>query len=573
MNSVGKADKNSKVAVIKSFLPILIFSAVVLSVCFYLGRLGILEGTEGEFASISRKMADTGDWLTPRINGFKVFSERPASYWIGAASIKIFGANEFAFRLPLAFAAGISAICVFFIGRMFFGTLTGLLSVMVFWSSLFFQFSFRIFTAEPFFMAAELVLAWMFFSYLNRPSKKFKYLFWLALSVAFLFKGTLSFIPLFGLISAALYTEQRFSIKQLAGFWQGWLIFIVFGLGWHIGVAIENPGSWMYLIANEFFYTTIINQTGSFSYPFYLYFILVPIMLFPWIGCFIAAIWEQSKEFKDAPTASYMLLWIAVPFVFFTICSLKNPGFMLQIMAPLSIISAECIRRSFFEHSKEGEKEALKLSRWHCIVVSALTALFGIVLSFMGYKVSQSAVLIGQIGIFGGIFWLFSALIIIAFILKGSRRGVLIIIASIVPGFLLFVFPYVYGYEPWKDGQNLPSKVSLITLLKDNLPRSQELIFVDDMLDSWYFYTGKDIQACGIKTDSARLRGLIPDENSKSILTMDEAIKSLKPDSIMIMHKASVERIQNYVGKPLYDRAVANENDWVAVQTIKPVSD
>ena len=103
MNNSRKGDKINKIEVLRFFLPLLIFCAVTLSVCFCLGNVGIIEGAEGEFASISRKMADTSDWITPRINGCKYFGERPAAFWVGALSIKLFGANEFCFRFPLLF--------------------------------------------------------------------------------------------------------------------------------------------------------------------------------------------------------------------------------------------------------------------------------------------------------------------------------------------------------------------------------------------------------------------------------------------------------------------------------------
>ena len=569
MNNSRKGDKINKIEVLRFFLPLLIFCAVTLSVCFCLGNVGIIEGAEGEFASISRKMADTSDWITPRINGCKYFGERPAAFWVGALSIKLFGANEFCFRFPLAIAAGIAAVCVFFIGRMFFGTLTGILSVMILWSSLFFQFGFRFFTAEPFFMAAELLLVWFFFSYLNNPSKKYKYLFWIELAICFLFKGTLTFIPIAGLIAAALYTDQRYSIKQLLKFWPGWIIFVILGLSWHITVAIQNPNLYTFLIANELLVTVLMNPAKLFDYPFYTYFWLVPVMLFPWIGVTFSSIVEQSKEFKYAPTASYMILWFVFSFVFYCLCSMKNPGFMLQIVAPLAIISAESLRRTFFDHSDENsDKDSFKTARWHCIFIVALASFFGLLISFGGYKVIYSANLIGQIGIFGGIFWLFCALIVVAFILKGSRRGVLIIIASIVPGFLLFVFPYIHGNEPWCDGKMLPSKFAVINSLK-NMPSNQELLFVNDMLDAWYFYTGKDISACGAQIDLAR--GFIQDKESVSIFPKEEKLKNLTPDSILVMRNSSFNETQTLVGKTLYSKKLKKENDWIVVQTIKPL--
>src|SRR3954469_25455311 len=54
---------------------------------------------EGRYSEISREMAATGDWITPRLNGIKYFEKPPLQYWATAAAFKAFGVNEPAARL------------------------------------------------------------------------------------------------------------------------------------------------------------------------------------------------------------------------------------------------------------------------------------------------------------------------------------------------------------------------------------------------------------------------------------------------------------------------------------------
>jgi len=79
---------------------------------FFLGFLPLLvrplwEPDEGRYAEIPREILATGDWLTPRLNGVLYFEKPPLQYWLSALSMKLFGVNGAAARLPLALASGL----------------------------------------------------------------------------------------------------------------------------------------------------------------------------------------------------------------------------------------------------------------------------------------------------------------------------------------------------------------------------------------------------------------------------------------------------------------------------------
>ena len=53
-----------------------------------LGAVGQLDETPALFAAAGRAMADTGDWLTPRVNGHPRFDKPVLIYWlIGGLSL------------------------------------------------------------------------------------------------------------------------------------------------------------------------------------------------------------------------------------------------------------------------------------------------------------------------------------------------------------------------------------------------------------------------------------------------------------------------------------------------------
>ena len=84
----------------KSFLHLLLFLAVFL---LTLGVRPLFSPDETRYAEAAREMLESGDWIVPRLNGTCYFEKPILGYWAFAGSMKLFGRNAFALRLPSAF--------------------------------------------------------------------------------------------------------------------------------------------------------------------------------------------------------------------------------------------------------------------------------------------------------------------------------------------------------------------------------------------------------------------------------------------------------------------------------------
>src|SRR5215470_12959321 len=60
---------------------------------------GLFMPDEGRYADIARGMLDSGDWVTPRLNGIKYLEKPPLQYWATAATFALFGVDEWTARL------------------------------------------------------------------------------------------------------------------------------------------------------------------------------------------------------------------------------------------------------------------------------------------------------------------------------------------------------------------------------------------------------------------------------------------------------------------------------------------
>ena len=92
----------------------LVLGLGVLLALWHLGTTGLIDETPPLFAAAARGMAETGDWLTPRVNGLPRYDKPPLIYWLMGVSYALPGhgvwdpLGSWAARLP----SGLSCIAV-----------------------------------------------------------------------------------------------------------------------------------------------------------------------------------------------------------------------------------------------------------------------------------------------------------------------------------------------------------------------------------------------------------------------------------------------------------------------------
>jgi 4-amino-4-deoxy-L-arabinose transferase-like glycosyltransferase len=63
---------------------------------------GLLDDVDSVYIQIAREMLQRHDFVTPTIDGIRFFDKPPLMYWMAAGSMRVFGAHDWAARLPLA---------------------------------------------------------------------------------------------------------------------------------------------------------------------------------------------------------------------------------------------------------------------------------------------------------------------------------------------------------------------------------------------------------------------------------------------------------------------------------------
>src|SRR5258707_9072471 len=97
---------------------------VLVAAAIYFGCVpsppALMDDVDAVQAQIARNMLDSGDWVTPRLDGVKYFEKPPLKYWLIAASYAVFGVHDWAARIPVALSVVLLCWLTWRMGRWAF---------------------------------------------------------------------------------------------------------------------------------------------------------------------------------------------------------------------------------------------------------------------------------------------------------------------------------------------------------------------------------------------------------------------------------------------------------------------
>ena len=320
-----------------------------------LGRPALWEPDEGRYAEIAREMFVSGDYVTPRDDFELYFEKPPLVYWADAASIGIFGVNEFAVRLPAALFSVGQVVVTAALAEEMFGATAGFFAALVLaLSPLFFGFA-RFATLDPalaFFLTAALgafYLAPRDESF-SRPSARR----WMLIAAAMLALGTLAKGPVSLLLGGAipliwLAFERRLSEIRAMPLAPCLLIYALIVVPWFVLIESRNPGFLSFFFVHEHLQRYVTSSEHGWGPWFF-----VPIVIggaWPWIF-FLPLGWSamrtrdpSSDSAARRSAASFLAIWFVVIFVFFSIPRSKLGSYILPAMPPLAIVAGYGLAR------------------------------------------------------------------------------------------------------------------------------------------------------------------------------------------------------------------------------------
>jgi 4-amino-4-deoxy-L-arabinose transferase-like glycosyltransferase len=460
-----------------------------------LGCPSLWDIDEGNNAECAREMDESGNFIVPTFN-YKLRVDKPVLlYWLQVAAYRVCGVNEFAARLPSALAALLTVLITYELGRRLFGRSAGLLAGLGLASNVAFSAAAHFANPDALLNLCTVLTLWCFWNHCNRGGA------WLLASGAAAGLGMLAKGPVALLLPMATTILFLLCRRQMRKLWDlrvlgASVAFLLVAAPWYIWVGMETKGEWL---SGFFWKHNVQRSLGAMENhggPFYYYGLVLIAGLTPWsvflgptFWYALAAIRQSGQRIADSGKL-FLLCWVAVWLVFFTVVRTKLPNYILPVYPAVALLTA-----SFLDDWRCGR---LALPAWVMPTSLICLVLLGTGVS-LGLLIAGDATLVPKLHIdrlpgleagagLGGVFLAGAAAA--AWCLRRCRRGGLIGCVTAVG--VIFSGAVAFWVAGVVDGFKAPRPL-VAALPDDQLRREVRVAAFDYFQPSLVFYCRREV--------------------------------------------------------------------------------
>ena len=300
---------------------------------------------EGRYSEISREMAASGDWVTPRLNGIKYFEKPPLQYWAAAASLKVFGESEYSARIYVALCGLACVLLVGYTARRLRDPATGRAATLVLLSSPYFLALGTIVTLD---MGLTLWTAATLCAYLlaqqpgigERARRGWVLGAWAAIALAVLSKGLVGIVFPAAALGLSCILRRDFSPLRHLEWGYGLALFLVICAPWFIAVSAANPEFPRFFFVHEHF-ERFLTTAHRRTQPWWFFIPILFAGFLPWMFALPAAVargWREEARESGFRPMRFAILWSAFVLLFFSASGSKLPAYILPLFPPLALV-------------------------------------------------------------------------------------------------------------------------------------------------------------------------------------------------------------------------------------------
>ena len=342
--------------------------------------------TEARYSEITRKMLESGNWLTLKyLNGEPFWGKPPLLFWLQATSFKIFGINEFSARLPSIIISLLVVGLVFYLAKKQFGrTQAWIAASLLSTNALFYILSGAV-IMEPLLILSTTLSMVAFWQTIKDRSLYWGYLFFVGLAIGLMSKGPLAGVLItMPIITWLIMSDNwRYELQRIPLF-SGTILMLALTLPWYLMVEQATPGFLNYYIIGEHWerYTTVDwqgNQFGSthssFTGAIWLDWLVAA---FPMSLILIVALFTLIKRKKSAALpilgedcSRYLILWIITLMFFFTFTKNTTINYVLPSLPATALLVAK-----LWQIKSEKNNNVSKQTRKSIAGIALISVLF-----------------------------------------------------------------------------------------------------------------------------------------------------------------------------------------------------
>lgn len=347
---------------------------IAVAAFFFLWKLsafGLIGADEPRYAQVAREMLSRHDWITPTLGGAPWLEKPPLYYWQAILAYKLFGVSDWAARLPSVFDAFLLVLAVYSFFRRIRPQIALDSALVIASTAGVTGFARAASTDMP--LAATFTIAMLgWYMWFERHDKKYLLMSYAFLALATLAKGPVAPFLAIAIIAIFAAAKKEVASLDITAWIPGILLFFAIVLPWYVMVQLRNP---------QFFHDFIVEHnlarfgTNLYHHPEPIWYYL-PVSLIgwvPWSAFVVAGIaWYVRRRRKpNADTLlSFLLIWIVVVIVFFSISRSKLPGYILPAIPAGAILAAEFIDKLRQQFVRRTGRIALYSA--HAALVGAL---------------------------------------------------------------------------------------------------------------------------------------------------------------------------------------------------------
>ena len=338
---------------------------VLFTLVYFRGLFNIIYGIDASiYASISKGIIESGDWLELYLKGNDYLDKPPLHFWLSAGAFKIFGVNSFAYKFPSFLFTILGTYSTFKLGKILYTKEIGKLASLLFYSCFAIILINQDVRTDTVLVGIVVFSIWQLIAYVN--SEKYKHLIWgfIGIGLAMLTKGPI------GLMVPVLALGTHFLIRKE---WKN-----IFKWQWILGIVITgvviSPMLWgLYnqfdlQPTKAFRLASGMDGTGTSGLKFYFwdqsfgritggnkewnnhsskwFFTHTYLWSFlPWSILGIVGLFKQLKtSFLNIKTSEFYLVGsIILPFIAFTMSQFHLPHYIYVFFPFWMIITAKYI--------------------------------------------------------------------------------------------------------------------------------------------------------------------------------------------------------------------------------------
>jgi 4-amino-4-deoxy-L-arabinose transferase-like glycosyltransferase len=318
----------------------------------WLGSYALFVPDEGRYSEVAREMVVSGDYITPRSDGV-AFLDKPALYyWLQASAIKVFGISEWSLRLWPVLIGVLGTLVLYTSGRLLYSRRTGWLAAIILATSPLYYGAahYANLDLEVASLVADALLCFLAAVQGDVSASLKKYLLYAAYifaAAAALTKGLIGIVFPAMIIGSWIILLNRWQLLTKMRLVSGLFIFLVLTLPWYVLVQKANPEFLHFFFVTQQVSRFLTTQEFNSKAPLWFYLPIVLTGFFPWSVFLVQTLVQKSKRIwqnrQRHATDLFLLLWLFIVFIFFSIPHSKTVGYILPIFPVMALLVASYI--------------------------------------------------------------------------------------------------------------------------------------------------------------------------------------------------------------------------------------